>query len=263
MAYLSWIGVVISRSNASWGRLRELHQTLTTELDVEKQLKIDNPDVSGLTFLVPFWNTKLPIIISEKKKTVFVSNTGHGKTEVLLKMADILKLHHHSISYIAQDPYVFNDTILKNIFLGREVTTELLSKAKLYLKILRMDYLNPNLDELLNMEVGENGKRLSGGQAKRLCLIRSLLSEADILIWDDPFSSVDLILEKEILTDLNALAEFRNKTILLTSHRLSTVRQSDELIFLDKEEGIVESGLTSKLLNTSSKTNEYFQKQMV
>jgi ATP-binding cassette subfamily B protein len=90
-----------------------------------------------------------------------------------------------------------------------------------------------------------------------------LLSEADILIWDDPFSSVDLILEKEILTDLNALAEFRNKTILLTSHRLSTVRQSDELIFLDKEEGIVESGLTSKLLNTSSKTNEYFQKQMV
>ena len=263
MAYLSWIGVVISRSNASWGRLRELHQTLTTELEAEKQLKQDNPDVSGLNFLVPFWDIKLPIKITPKKKTVFISNTGHGKTEVLLKLADILKLHQFSISYIAQDPYVFNDSILKNIFLGREVTSELLEKAKVYLRILRMDYLNPNLDELLKMEVGENGKRLSGGQAKRLCLIRSLLSEADILIWDDPFSSIDLILEKEILAELNALSEFQSKTLLLTSHRLSTVRHSDEVIFLDKVDGIVESGLTSQLLNTSSKTNEYFQKQMV
>ena len=52
------------------------------------------------------------------------------------------------------------------------------------------------------MEIGENGKRLSGGQSKRLCLIRSIMSEAEFLVWDDPFSAVDLILEREIISIL-------------------------------------------------------------
>ena len=56
--------------------------------------------------------------------------------------------------------------------------------------------------ELLILPLGENGKRLSGGQIKRMCLIRTLMGNAKFIIWDDPFSSVDLILEKKIMDEL-------------------------------------------------------------
>jgi len=115
----------------------------------------------------------------------------------------------------------------------------------------------------MKLEVGENGKRLSGGQAKRLCLVRSLLSEAQILIWDDPFSSGDLLLEKEIILKLKKSEVMKDKTVILTSHRLSTVRNSDELFYLDREVGIIEQGPVEQILKEQSKTYEYFQKQMV
>jgi ATP-binding cassette subfamily B protein len=89
------------------------------------------------------------------------------------------------------------------------------------------------------------------------------MSGAEILIWDDPFSSVDLILEKEIILELKKHPVMKNRTVVLTSHRLSTVRHSDYLIFLDKEGGVVEEGLVATLLRENSKTYEYFQKQMV
>jgi ATP-binding cassette subfamily B protein len=135
--------------------------------------------------------------------------------------------------------------------------------AKTTLKILGLDYLEADLDKLLALEVGENGKRLSGGQIKRLCLTRSILSEADTLIWDDPFSSVDLILEKEIIAELRLQDVLKNKTVLLTSHRFSTVRNSDYILYLDKDLGIIEEGDVQELLKPTTKTYEYFQKQMV
>ena len=89
------------------------------------------------------------------------------------------------------------------------------------------------------------------------------MSESDTLLWDDPFSSVDLILEKSIILELRSHEVLKHKTIILTSHRLSTVRNSEVIIFIDKEEGIVEEGLVSELLKPTTKTYEYFQKQMV
>jgi ATP-binding cassette subfamily B protein len=89
------------------------------------------------------------------------------------------------------------------------------------------------------------------------------MSEADTLIWDDPFSSVDLILEKEIIQELKSQETLKKKTIILTSHRLSTVRNSDYIIYLDKDSGVIEEGDVSELLKSTTKTYEYFQKQMV
>ncbi len=113
------------------------------------------------------------------------------------------------------------------------------------------------------MEVGENGKRVSGGQAKRICLIRSLISESDTVIWDDPFSSVDLISEKEIMTALQKSKLLAHKTILLTSHRLSTVKLSDYIFHIAKDDGLVESGPVKEILKKKTKVYEYFKEQMV
>lgn len=263
MGYLSWIGVVVSRSHASWGRLKDLDSTLTTEIEAENKLKGLNLDIAEDTYLLPFWDHSLSVNFKPLAWNVLIAKTGHGKSEVLLKLAEVLRQKKREISLVAQDPYIFNDTMERNIFLGKKETEQEREEAKSILKILGLDYLEPDLENLMRMEVGENGKRLSGGQAKRLSLVRSLMSGADILIWDDPFSSVDLILEKEIIQELKKHPVMKNKTMILTSHRLSTVRHSDYLVFIDKDTGVVEEGSVSQLLKENSKTYEYFQKQMV
>lgn len=263
MGYLSWIGVVVSRSNASWERLKNLDVTLTTGTESEEKLKNMNVEVDGNNYKLPYWENSLTINFRPLVWNVVIAKTGHGKSEMLLKLSEVLRQRGKNISLVAQDPYIFNDTVERNVFLGKKETNEEREYAKTILKILGLDYLEPNLENLMKMEVGENGKRLSGGQAKRLSLVRSLMSEAEILIWDDPFSSVDLILEKEIILELKKHPILKNKTIILTSHRLSTVRHSDYLVFLDKENGIIEEGSVAELLRENSKTYEYFQKQMV
>ena len=263
MGYLSWVGVVVSRSSASWNRLKDLDKTLSTILDSEKDLQLRNIGFQDLSFDLPFFEKPLRLDFIPNKWNVIIAKTGHGKSELLFKIAEVMRSRGASISLVAQDPYIYNDTIKRNVFLGKNPSSAEISKAKATLKILGLDYLEPDLDKLMALEVGENGKRLSGGQIKRLCLVRSIMSEANTIIWDDPFSSVDLILEKEIIYQLKSEEILKNKTIILTSHRLSTVRNSDTIIFLDKESGIVEEGSVNDLLKPMTKTYEYFQKQMV
>ena len=263
MGYLSWIGVVLARSNASWQRLKSLDLTLVTSVDAEEQLKSLNTTLPENNFNIPFWEKSISMTFRANAWNVLVAKTGHGKSEILLKLSEVLRQRGKTISLVAQDPYIFNDSLERNIFLGKKETDVEREYAKSILKVLGLDYLEPNLENLMLLEVGENGKRLSGGQAKRLSLVRSIMSGAEILIWDDPFSSVDLILEKEIILELKKHPVMEGKTVILTSHRLSTVRHSDYLLFIDKQDGVVEEGLVTKLLRENSKTYEYFQKQMV
>jgi ATP-binding cassette subfamily B protein len=264
VSYLSWIGVVVSRSFASWNRLKNFNNTLESQSEIEATLFTYNSDISdSLHFVLPFWNKKLEIKFQKLKWNVIVAKTGDGKSELLQKMSEVLKQKKINFSFVAQDPYIYNDTVGRNIFLNKPYGPTDTELAKRLLKILGLDYVEPDLDKLLDLEIGENGKRLSGGQAKRLCLIRSLMSETDILIWDDPFSSVDLILEKEILDALEESRVLKTKTLIISSHRLSTVKNSDFVYFFEKDNGLVESGKTEELLKTKSLVYEHFKKQMV
>lgn len=263
LAYMSWVGVVLTRSMASWNRLLDLNKILTTVKDFETDLKNRNQNLEGFHFNLPFWDHPLNLNFIPHQWNIIIAKTGHGKSELLLKISEVLKTRGMNISLVAQDPYLYNDTILSNIFLGRVPREEEKREAKKTLKILGLDYLESDSDKLLALEVGENGKRLSGGQIKRLCLVRSLMSEADVFIWDDPFSSVDLILEKEIIQELRSQNILKNKTVILTGHRISTIRNSDYIFYLDKEIGIIETGSINQLLKPATKTYEYFQKQMV
>ena len=163
---------------------------------------------------------------------------------------------------VQQEPYLFNDTIFENIFLGSTPNEEEKEKAIELLNIFQLNDLAANNFDVLNLEVGENGKRLSGGQIKRVALIRSLLSGADIFIWDDPFSSVDIILEKKIVSRLKSNSHWANKTFVISSHRLTTVRLSDYLIFISKDLGINAEGTTAKMLKDENVT-KFFKEQMV
>lgn len=262
LMFLSWIGVVFARSYAAWTRLKALVDKVALPSNDEVFLKEHN-ELAHKEFVVSFWEERLEIDLSPMDWTVLVGKTGCGKTYVIQQLAEALRLRGKDISYVAQDPYLYNDTLQANIFLGHDPTQEELDEAYELLKLFGLDYLAPSASKLLGMEVGENGKRLSGGQAKRLSLVRSLMSGATTLIWDDPFSSVDVILERSIITKLKKSRWCQGKTVLLSSHRLSTVVQSDAVIYLDKHEGIVEKGDVQELLNAKGKVYDYFEGQVV
>jgi ATP-binding cassette subfamily B multidrug efflux pump len=263
--FLSWIGVVFARSYGSWERIQNLIKDISKESDLEKELYAANKQVSDdeLNFHLDLWNKKTTFAFERGQWSVIVGKTGHGKSHLMSQVADCLKIYQKDISYVAQDPYLYSDTVIKNIFLGYEYSQEDEQEAFDLLCLFGLDYLADTKESLLEMEVGEKGKRLSGGQAKRLALVRSLLSGANILLWDDPFSSVDVILEREIVRELKKMPSMKEKTLILTTHRLTTVRVSDRCYYIDKEKGIAEHGDVAFVLQPGNEVYEYFSKQIV
>jgi ATP-binding cassette subfamily B protein len=263
MMFLSWIGVVFARSAGAWSRIKELIFAIDHPVDDEKTLREMNLDTAESVFNVSFWDKKTTLEIPTNNWNVFIGQTGCGKTEVIKQVANILRMRGVNISYVAQNPYLYNDTVIANIFLGNEITKEKEDQAYELLKLFGLDYIAETREKLLSLEVGENGKRLSGGQAKRLCLVRSLMSDAEVIVWDDPFSSVDLILEKQIFNKLKGSAIAKDRTFVLSSHRLTTVKLSDYVIYLDKDHGLLDQGHIENVLTKESRVYEYFKNQMV
>ena len=204
----------------------------------------------------------MPLKVKMGRWSVFIGETGSGKSYILSRLATALILKGHKISMVQQEPYLFNDTIAGNIFLGRDRTNEETNAAKELLEIFQLENLADSLDEVLNMEVGENGKRLSGGQMKRVALIRSLMSGATTLVWDDPFSSVDIILERKIIRLIKENQKWKDFTFIISSHRLTTVRMSDEVIYIERDFGIRTQSATTEALKESH-VSQFFKEQFL
>ena len=259
LLFLSWIGVVTSQGYAAWTRIKELVER--TEKDVTKSWYQKELDITK--FKVPFWQNEIELNLIPKNWNVFIGETGVGKSYLLEKLAEQLHFSKISYSYIQQEPYLYNDSIFNNIFLGNDSSPEKMKLVKKCLVDFGLDILGPSLEDVLKLEVGENGKQVSGGQAKRIALIRSLVSDVDFILWDDPFSSVDLILEREIIKHLKQDPLLEGKTFILTSHRISTVRAADWIILLEKEKGVIEALKSQDAFNEGNRVNEFFNKQMV
>lgn len=261
LLFMSWIGIVLSQGYASWGRIKKLYHSLKNIGDEEiiNQKNISSDEVYHFVF----WDKNIKIPFEKNKVYTLVGDTGVGKSKILKDLATTLEIKKIPYSYVVQEPYLYNTTILKNIFLGKEPIEDDLIKAKNLLKIFNLDILAPSLEEVLNLEIGENGKKISGGQAKRVALIRSLMTENEFILWDDPFSSVDLLLEKDIHSSLIKNQFFKNKTVVFSTHRFTTVKNSDIVILLDKVDGVKEIGSSLLLLeNKNSSVGKYFEKQM-
>ena len=262
--FMSWVAVVISQGFAAWKRVKELHSLLVIPSAEEKELATSSPEVNDVMVASPLllWDKSIRLEAETGKWTVLIGETGSGKSYILSKLATNLILKGHSVSMVQQEPYLFNDTVMENIFLGREPDPDNYKKAIELLKMFQLDNLAPSVEEVMKMEVGENGKRLSGGQMKRVALIRSLMSGAKIFIWDDPFSSVDIILEKRIMGRLRSSEEWKGYTFIISSHRLTTVRLSDNVIYIDRTSGIKAQGPSEKILKEEN-VSKFFKEQMV
>lgn len=194
--------------------------------------------------------------IDSGKTVALVGPSGGGKTTVcnlipnfynlqngsiLVDGADIrtltLESLRRNIGIVQQDVYLFNASIRDNILYGKLDATE----DELVLAAKRAnihDYIM-TLDEGYNTVIGERGVRLSGGQKQRLCIARVFLKNPPILILDEATSALDNTTEMLIQQSLDELCEGR--TTLVVAHRLSTVKNADEIVVID-EGRIVEQG---------------------
>jgi ABC-type multidrug transport system fused ATPase/permease subunit len=148
-----------------------------------------------------------------------------GGTDVrALALADLAT----NIALICQDVFLFNDSILENILIGRADAT--VEDAIAAARRARLHDFVQTLPDGYDSSVGENGGRLSGGQRQRLALARALLRDAPILILDEITADVDPHHERLIQEAVNELGG--HKTIVIVSHRLDSVRHCDRLVLL-------------------------------
>jgi ATP-binding cassette subfamily C protein CydCD len=133
------------------------------------------------------------------------------------------------IALVAQDTYLFNDTLRNNVLIARPSATE--PELAAAIANASLDDFVRSLPEGLDTVVGERGAKLSGGQRQRVAIARAFLKDAPILILDEATSHLDAVNEQAVRDSLALLAKAR--TTLVIAHRLSTVRDADVIIVLD------------------------------
>ena len=148
-----------------------------------------------------------------------------------------------NIGIVSQTVFLFDGTVRDNIAYGSEGATDedIISAAK---KANIHDYI-VTLDDGYNTHVGERGVKLSGGQRQRIAIARVFLKNPKLLILDEATSALDNATEMQIQSSLEELS--RGRTVIVVAHRLSTVKNADEIVVLDKD-GIVERGNHEELL---------------
>jgi len=191
-----------------------------------------------------------------------VGTSGAGKTttaQMLMRFWDpdagLIKLNgtdlkdytlddlRSRIALVAQDTYLFNDTLRANILIAKPDASE--AELKNAIEGAALGDLIAILPDGLNTEVGERGTSLSGGQRQRVSIARAFLKNAPILILDEATSHLDSVNESEIRHQLDRLKV--NRTTIIIAHRLSTIKDADQIIVL--EEGrLMERGKHNNLI---------------
>ena len=156
-----------------------------------------------------------------------------------IKLTDL----RNSISYVSQDPTLFNDTVKNNIAYGLDEVSDsavfqAAREANAYEFIM-------NLPEGFNTIIGDKGTTLSGGEKQRVAIARALLKQSSILIFDEATSALDNESEKEIQAAIEKASQ--NKTTFIIAHRLSTVEKADKICVLENGE-IAQAGTHNELI---------------
>ncbi len=269
----------------SWGRVKAGVEFLYRPHEVRdvpnaKQLKLKNTDIvfdkivygyEGKKLLFDKFNLK----VTSGHKLGLVGRSGSGKS-TLIKLLDryydlqkgkitiggqnIAKVTQNSlrrhIAIIPQDPLLFNRTIMENIRYGNIKATDedVISAAK-------QAYCHEFIMQLKNgydSKVGEKGVMLSGGERQRIAIARAILTKAPILILDEATSALDSESEKYIQKSLKEL--MKNKTVIAIAHRLSTLKEMDEIVVMEKGK-IAEQGKQSDLLALKGAFYNFYKMQ--
>ena len=149
------------------------------------------------------------------------------------------------IALVAQDTYLFNNTLKENILIAKPRATPVeLAQA---IDMAALSELVDSLPQGLETPVGERGTSLSGGQRQRVAIARAFLKDAPVLILDEATSHLDAISEQSVRAALDQLKT--DRTTVIIAHRLSTIRDADQIVVLDNGR-VIETGRHEELLRS-------------
>jgi ATP-binding cassette, subfamily B, multidrug efflux pump len=285
MIAVGWVINLVQRGTASLGRIRKVLDVAPAIVDVEPL--VDLPEIRGaihcrdLTFsYAPEAEPVLSHIdfaIEAGRTVALVGRTGAGKSTLLALLprlfdppAETLSLDgvdvrhlplsrlRGAIGMVPQETFLFSATVAENIALGRpEATQGEIAEAA---RLAGLEEDLAGFPQGLETLVGERGLTLSGGQKQRVALARALLREPRLLLLDDCLSAVDTQTEEKILRNLRRV--FIGRTVFLVSHRISTVKDADLILVLDRGK-IAERGTHEQLIAEGGLYADLHQRQML
>ena len=282
VATVGWVTSIVQQAEASQKRINEFLQVTPEITNTALEPSVITGDIEFKNVHFTYNDTNIEALkgisfkLAQGKTLAVIGKTGSGKStildligrlydiekgELLIDNTAIDKLNltnlRESIGYVPQDAFLFSDTIKNNIKFGKEDATDeqviqAATHAQVHKNILGF---NKGYDTIL----GERGITLSGGQKQRISIARALVKNPKILLFDDSLSAVDTETEEKILKHLHTIA--KEKTTIIVSHRVSSVKNADQIIVLDNGH-IVQSGTHNSLINVTGYYRDLYLKQL-
>jgi len=283
MIAMGWVVNLMQRGSASFKRIQEMMRERPTIAEPPSPRPLDHVEgrieFRGVSVMYPAGRAleDIDLEIPAGATIAIVGATGCGKSTLVSLIPRLLDptsgsvtldgidlrdlspqaLRRH-IGFVPQETFLFSATIAENIAFGVDQASEEQIRRSAELAGLASDIESfPNAYRTM---VGERGITLSGGQKQRTAIARALMRDPRILILDDALSSVDTLTEELILKGLTGV--MRGRTVVLISHRVSTVRQADRIVVLESG-GIVEQGKHSELVVAGGYYSDLYRKQLL
>jgi len=287
-ASVGWVTSLVQKAEASQARVNEF---LATEPEILPLDKIENDaESTNIEGIIEFKNVNftypdsgiealknVSFTIQKGERVAIIGKTGSGKStiaQLMLRMFDpnsgsiyidginIKKQNLYSlrkaVGYVPQDVFLFSDTINSNIGFGlanqdEEIIKQASKDADVYQNIIEF----PKQFETL---LGERGINISGGQKQRISIARAIAKNPNILLFDDCLSAVDTETEEHILSALNRI--MLNKTSIVISHRISSLKNATRILVLDKGT-LIEQGSHDELMKIDGLYASMYRRQSI
>ena len=283
VAVVGWVTSMVQQAEASQKRINEFleHKPEIINNNNNSSKIEGNIEFKNVTFTYDDTNITALKNVSFKlpkgKTLAILGNTGAGKSTIINLIARLydvdsgkilidnipieqLNLNNlrQSIGFVPQEAFLFSDTIKNNIKFGDETATD--SKIEQAAKDAYIHHNIVKFNKGYDTFIGERGVTLSGGQKQRISIARAIIKEPQILIFDDCLSAVDTETEEIILNNLYTIS--KNKTTIIVSHRISSIKNADTIIVLENG-AIIQQGSHNELVNINGYYKELYEQQLL
>ncbi|NCD69789.1 ABC transporter ATP-binding protein [Mucilaginibacter agri] len=279
---LGWVTSLIQRAAASQKRINEfLHEKSEIISTGPAHLVSGQVVFDNVSFTYPETGIQALKSVSFRAKpgemVAIIGRTGSGKSTIanlIMRMYDVdngsilidnkavdqidLENYRSQIGFVPQEVFLFSDTIGRNIAFSADVmdqprVEQAAKDAAVYGNIIEFE-------EGFDTMIGERGITLSGGQKQRVSIARAIFKQPQILIFDDCLSAVDTRTEEEILNNMGQI--MNGKTSIIIAHRISTIKNADQILVLDQGE-IIERGNHDFLMQQKGAYFDLYEKQLL
>ena len=282
VASVGWVTSLIQEAEASQKRINEFLKRKPTVINANHGTSKIDGKITFKDVNLTYSDTKIKALkgisfnIESGETLAIIGKTGSGKSTILeligrmydcnsgvieIDGKDIQKLNlrdlRASIGYVPQDPFLFSDSIKHNIKFGKNNASD-----QEVVKAAKNAVVHNNIIKFQNdyeTVLGERGITLSGGQKQRISIARAFIKTPKILLLDDCLSAVDTETEEQILNNLAKIS--KNRTTLIVSHRISSVKNADHIVVLEKGQ-IIQQGTHNQLIAEDGYYKALYKKQL-